>query len=274
MIALKFSLFSTGYCTGLEKLVNKRGSHFKKCSFPATFALIEHPQKGNILYDTGYSSSLYQACQKFPFQLYPLTTPITLENSAKEMVPDDIKTIIISHFHADHICGLKDFPKADFIYLEDAWDDVKGLTGFKALKKAFIPSLIPDDFEKRSRQVSLDACTYPTGLGPFDYGIDLFGDGSLIGIPLPGHAKGQMGLFFHTKQDGPIFFVADACWQQHQIELKEMPHWITTFILDDTAAFKTTLNNLHTLSKNRPDVKIVPTHCASTHKEVSCFSLS
>lgn len=274
MIPVKFSLFSTGYCTSLEKLVNKEGSLFKKCKFPATFALIEHPQKGQILYDTGYSSRLFEVCQNVPYSLYPLTTPVTLEKSAKEMLPTEIRQIIISHFHADHICGLKDFPKAEFIFLKEAWDQVKTLKGLKAVKQAFIPKLIPDNFESRSNQVSLKDCVFPTDLNPFPLGIDLLGDGSLIGIPLPGHANGQMGLYLNSEKYGPVFLVADACWQIHQVKKNESPHWITNFLLHDPVGFKETLKKLHQLSENKPELLIIPTHCEKTYKKVQCFTPS
>lgn len=271
MTPVKFSLFSTGYCTSLEKFVRKEGSYFKTCRFPATFALIEHPLEGPILYDTGYSHRFFEVCRQLPYSLYPLITPVSLEKSAKEILSSEIKKIIISHFHADHICGLKDFPRAEFLYLKDAWEHVKDLSGSKAVKQAFIPELIPDDFEQRSTQLSLADSTSLTGLNPFEHGIDLLGDGSLIGIPLPGHANGQMGLYFNSEEHGPIFLIADACWQMLQIEKQERPHWITSFLLDDNIAFEETLNKLHHLSKNEPNLFIIPTHCEQTYEEIKCF---
>jgi glyoxylase-like metal-dependent hydrolase (beta-lactamase superfamily II) len=184
MTPLNCTFYSTGHCHSLERFVRSDGSYFKKCRFPATIALIEHPERGRILFDTGYSKQLFSVCSKFPYRLYTLLNPVTIERSALEIVGEEIDYVIISHFHADHICGLCDFPKAKYLYLEGALVPMTGLAG---VKKAYIPGLLPEDFSKRSQ--ALSKVDYPTGLKPFEKGIDLFGDGSIIGIPLPGHAN-------------------------------------------------------------------------------------
>ena len=61
----------------------------------------------------------------------------------------DIQALIVSHFHADHIAGLQDFSHLDFICSGEGWQQTRGLRGFAALKRAFIPGLIPADFESR-----------------------------------------------------------------------------------------------------------------------------
>ena len=38
---------------------------------------------------------------------------------------------------------------------------------------------------------------------------DVFGDGSIIGTELNGHAKGQLGIYLSEQK---MFLVADACW--------------------------------------------------------------
>lgn len=265
MKPLKCSFFSTGYCQSLERFIRSDGSYLKKCRFPATIALIEHPEKGRILFDTGYSKKLFDACSRLPYRLYTLLNPVTLGQSAVELVGEQIDYVIISHFHADHICGLVDFPKAQFLYLDHAYVPMSGIAG---VKKAYIPGLIPEDFSHRSKLYSnLDVAT---GLSPFDKGIDLLGDGSVLGIPLPGHAPGQMGIYVHSEEHGPVFLVADACWQREQIDRVERPHPLAQMVLDDVDQYMETLARLHTLSKNHPEVNIIPNHCEKTFLEVTC----
>lgn len=265
MKSLHFQLFTTGYCKGLEKCVRNSGSLFTSCRFPATAALIEHPERGRILFDTGYSPRIFDACQRLPYSLYPRMTPITLGRSIREQV-GEVETIFLSHFHADHICGLRDFPKARFIYSKEAWEEVKLLKGWKALKKAFLPQLIPEDFAERSHPVSIKG-TAPTGLSAFPRGVDILGDGSLYGISLPGHARGQMGIYFRSRQWGPVFLIADAVWQGVQITLSEAPPLLSRPLLDDAGAYFKTICQLHQLRCSHPELIIIPTHCEQSTKE-------
>ena len=85
--------------------------------------------------------------------------------------------------------------------------------GLHALSRAFIPDLLPGDFSARARFLtSFEGPSLPA-LGPTN---DLFGDGSLLLLRLPGHACGQLGLLAHTER-GRILFAADGCWQRRSI---------------------------------------------------------
>ena len=72
---------------------------------------------------------------------------------------------------------------------------MRGLGRIAGLRRAFLPALLPDDFEAR-----LDyADAYPLrSLGsewaPFNAASISLGDGSLLGVPLPGHSACQLGL--------------------------------------------------------------------------------
>lgn len=59
----------------------------------------------------------------------------------------DIHGLILSHFHADHIAGLRDFSDLTFICSGDGWHKTRELRGVAALRQAFIPGLIPENFE-------------------------------------------------------------------------------------------------------------------------------
>ena len=146
---LKVDFLDGGYCTHPQKMVIE-GGPLKNAKFPATFLLIRHPKFGNILYDTGYSSRWDEATAKMPYKLYAKVTPVYADRGdfAKDKIkhfgltPEQIDYIIISHFHADHSGAICDFPKAKFIYLGKAYNEVAHLTGVKALLNGFVPSSI------------------------------------------------------------------------------------------------------------------------------------
>ena len=49
------------------------------------------------------------------------------------------------------VAGLLDFPRAEIVTLREAYEEVAGRTGVRALLRAFVPALLPPDFERRTR---------------------------------------------------------------------------------------------------------------------------
>jgi len=274
---MKVTFFKAGYCTHPEAMVI-RDRPWKPIEFPSLVALISHPKIGLILYDTGYSNRFFQETRNFPFRLYALTTPVYFQeqDSAINQLQQEgieaqgIQSIIISHFHADHIGGLRDFPQANFICFKSAYDAVKYRQGFKALKAGFLSGLLPSDFEHRAifaehqSEVSL-----PPEYAPFTKGFDLFGDGSILAVELPGHATGQLGLFFVDETEQSYFLIADACWLSRAYQELVQPNPIANLIFANSKEYVDTLAQIHQLHKLNPAIKIIPTHCPQTWQELA-----
>ncbi len=250
-----------------------QGGAWRSIHFPAMFALIEHPHLGSMLFDTGYSYRFFEETKTFPNRLYRWMTPVTLREadlavnqlSAFNHRPQDISRVFISHFHADHIAALADFDRARFVYLPQAYKNVRFARGLGAVSKAFMPGLIPSDFDERSAPVDVTKPIHlPGEYAPFQKGYDLLGEESIIAVELPGHAVGQMGLFVRAENDQLLFFVADAAWLKRAIVKNRPPHKITDLLFDDGKIYRDTLSELHTYHSRRPDVEIVPSHCEET----------
>jgi glyoxylase-like metal-dependent hydrolase (beta-lactamase superfamily II) len=99
--------------------------------------------------------------------------------------------------------------------------------------------------------------------GPFERfgsGYDLFGDGSLLLVALPGHAAGHYGLLFEDDR-GPVFLIADASWSSQAIRDFMPPPALVTGWLGDTRAYRDTLAKLKALGEEAPQVRMVPSHC-------------
>lgn len=264
--------FTTGYIEFSRRLA-QRGAAQKKTRFHATVALIDHPKFGLTLFDTGYSPRFNAATQKWPWRLYRMMTPafvppelaVVNQLKASGVDPSEIRQIVISHFHADHICGLSDFPNADFVATNRAWEGVKHLKGLRAIKNAFIPSLLPDDFSDRFH--GLGAFHGPP-LGPFPRSHDLFGDGSVLLVELDGHAKGQTGAIVRNNDGQRVFLLADAFWTRTEIEQNLKPTASFRLVADDWAAVLRTRNRVREFLLQNPDVQPVCCHCPDFAEEM------
>ncbi len=273
MSACRVRLFDTGYCSHPEHVV-LRTRRLRPMRFPAMFALIEHPERGPVLFDTGYGAAYLEARRHWTGRIYDTVTPVTTDPSAFAVArlrsiglePGDVGTVIASHFHADHVAGLRDFPRADFVYLRGAWLAVRGRSGISALRRGFLPSLVPADFETRGQPIEDERWRpLPDEFAPFARGVDLFGDGSLVVVALPGHATGQLGLFVRRVGQGPLFLVADACWTSRSFREEIVPSSVTRLLFADMSAYRATLGHVASFARARPDVEIVPSHCGEAH---------
>ena len=269
---MKINILHAGYCTAPEHIAI-HGGRWRSIHFPAMFALLRHPRFGAMLFDTGYSYRFFDETQKFPKRFYRWLTPVTLHEEdlvvnqflAFDLRPKDITHVFISHFHADHIAALSDLGWSRFIYMPHAFGHLRNLTPSEDLKHAFLRGLIPSDFDSRSRTVDMSkSILLSEEYAPFKKGHDLLGDGSIIGVELPGHAHGQMGLFAREEDGKLFFFVADAAWLKQSIVENRPPHKITNLLFPDPEVYRETLRNLHTYHLTHPETHVIPSHCEET----------
>ena len=261
---LQCHMLDTGYCLAWENHVLQGGAH-QRIHCHALVALLRHPEHGWTLWDAGYAPRLLEVTQHLPFSLYRRATPLYLRPELAVIAQlhmfgleaSDIRRVIISHFHADHIAGLRDFPQSELITTEAAYADILPRRGLHALRRGYIPTLLPSDFAERATLLPTFKGVALPGLGAT---YDLFGDGSVRLVSLPGHAHGQIGLFAHT-DNGDMLFAADGCWLMRSITERRPPSRLTHFFIDDARAMRTTIDHLHTFAQAYPTVRIVPSHC-------------
>ena len=164
---------------------------------PINAYVIEH-RDGLVLFDTGQDRASVTDPGYFPGGM----TGVLYERLARfEISPDetltaglgrlgyaagDVKTAVISHLHQDHIGGLAELSDADIVVSQAEWDTLSSpLPELRGLMRRHIdlPGL-------RWRRIEPE----PTGdpeLAPFLACHDLFGDGSLVLLPTPGHTPAR-----------------------------------------------------------------------------------
>lgn len=272
MPRMAFHLLKVGHCTHPE-CITERGGRWAAALFPALCGLLRHPRRGWILFDTGYSSHFTDATAPFPERLYRWATPISLP--PEEMLiaqlrrlgiaPADVAHVVISHLHGDHIAGLRDFPTARFITMRAELDAMQQRSRIGNLRHGTLPALLPPDFGERVDYAD-DAAriALPPELHPFDIGSDIFGDGSVLAVHLPGHSRGQIGIVFRQENDRLTFMSADACWSLAALRDDRGPSWLARRIFDRQDHYRDTFLRLRRVQAGSAAPLLIPSHCAQT----------
>jgi glyoxylase-like metal-dependent hydrolase (beta-lactamase superfamily II) len=267
LINLRF--FASGYCEANESIVNPLTGK-GKCKFYAVWALLYMPEFGHILFDTGYSEAFYHATHSFPERLYRWATPVILKptETAKAILAnesikaEEINYVIISHFHADHIAGLKDFPNAKIICSKTAYNEVAKLKRVKAVSKGILYKLLPADLE--GRLVLLEDFAQKKSVN--NYGItefEVFNTTAFKLILLPGHAKGMLGFIFQ-KDEQSLLYATDASWSYDTYDKEILPKKIVQLFFDSWNDYVETRYKLKAYEKAYEKCTVLFTHCAKT----------
>ena len=259
----------TGHCRHPERMTIRDG-RWRPVDFPAVAMLIVHPDEGPILFDTGYDPAFMAATRPFPERLYRWATPVSHTpglDAASQCAglgyePTDVRHIVLSHFHGDHVAGVHAFPNARIHCARAGLEDVGRGGRLASTRRGILRALLPADIAARARFFEdAPATPLPSWLSPFERGADLLGDESLMAVELPGHCPGHWGLLIQDARWGPHFLVADAAWSSDAIRRDMPPPGLTTAILGDTSSGRKTLNALHQVWSRSPDIRLTPCHC-------------
>jgi glyoxylase-like metal-dependent hydrolase (beta-lactamase superfamily II) len=145
--------------------------------------------------------------EQFPFLFRLGTDLVPLKPAADQLDSAGydrkrLRYILLTHAHWDHVSGVPDFPGVPVLLTaaEYRFIDVGGFATETARKMKTTAS-----FE----EYAFDRVTY---LG-FDQSRDLYGDGSIVMVPVPGHTPGSVAVFVTLPHGARYAFVGDLVWQ-------------------------------------------------------------
>ncbi len=267
-----FRIVTTGSCRHPEVATIEGGS-WRPATFPALVALIVHPDEGTILFDTGYDPAFLEATRPFPERLYRWLTPPDIASpvadrlAAEGRAPSEVRHVVLSHFHGDHVSGLPRFPNATVHCSKAGLRGIWGRGRVRALAAGTPRGLLPADLPERcSFFEDRPALPLVGDLRPFESGADLLGDGSLLAVPLPGHCPGHWGLVLREPRS-LHFLVADSAWSSRAVRENRPAPTFTGAFLGNSASGRETLSKLHALRVRNPDILLTPSHCAERAAE-------
>lgn len=266
---VSFSIILTGTASSLEALVVKGGSLFSSYKLSHSAIFIKHP-KGNILFDTGLGRNIDEQYENEmpselkPFMKYEFTNDVLTQLNTIGFTEDSIDLIIPSHLHWDHVSGLEDFINTEiFITREEkVWANLEGESFNGSMKSQF------DDPEIKWNYYEFAEAPYEN----FDKSYDLFGDGSIILLPIEGHTPGSVALLLTTHYGEKYLFTGDLSWSLKGLELPAEKFSISADIADDNQdLLKESLARVYYLKKRYPELLLVPAHDYEVQKRMGFF---
>lgn len=229
------------------------GSFTEERVFGMGAILVRHPA-AHLLFDTGFGENVDKQVQSLPWLMRTMTDYTPERTVAAQFAEagydyKQISRIVLTHAHWDHVSGIPDFPGLQIMVSQEEADFMESDDPAAALAKSFgfLP-VAPFNYRE-------------TPYLGFERSFDVFGDGSVVVVPTPGHTPGAMLTFVHTEDGKHYALIGDLVWQAEGIELPAERPLLSRLMVDhDAAAVRSQIVHLHRLQKMWPELIIVPAH--------------
>ena len=226
--------------------------------------LVRHP-KATFLYDTGLSSdiSAFVADRSLLFRKtlgnFQFEQPLSSHLKSMGMERTDLDFALLSHLHWDHVSGIPDIPGVLLRINRVEYDAAR--LGLLDANGGLVRQLMGDN------PIELFDCAGPAYEG-FCSSLDLFGDGSVVLVPLPGHTAGNTGMFINRANGPRVFLLGDAAWvSQNYLRPATMHPFMWSRITSDDATARQTLIKLHHFALQHPEIILVAMHDAEMQEK-------
>ena len=214
--------------------------------------LIEHPE-GLIVLDTGETPRVSEPgyfTRWHPYYRFALRERVAPEDEIGPQIrqlgfsPDDVRWVVLSHFHTDHAGGLASFPNSEILCSRVDFEYSRGVVG---RARGFLPQHWPDWFSP----TLVEPGARP--FGPFARSMPLTAAGDVHLLPTPGHTPGHLSV---ALEDGEtvFLFAADASYSEQLLI-----DGVADGVSPDPGAARATLARIRQLAAERPTVYL-PTH--------------
>jgi len=239
-------------------------------SFTASAIVIRHPD-GDLLIDAGNSTEFDEEIKPytggtkmwlalFPGSLEPRRS-IAEELTAVSVEPDGLRWVLPTHAHLDHLGGVLDLPPTPVLMdpaeaqVVEAGQHEPGFAVIPAHARAVAPHVVTLTMVEERYEV-------------FERHADLFGDGSVVVVPLPGHTPGSVGVFVRLADGRRVFHVGDAVNNRRQIEkLRGRSLAMRRTDADRPRADKT-VARLHALAELDSSILLLPAHERAAWRDI------
>jgi glyoxylase-like metal-dependent hydrolase (beta-lactamase superfamily II) len=224
--------------------------------------LIRHPY-GELVVDPSFSERIAEDLKQAPPWFHAISGDPEGKRPISELLleagvdPRRVRDVLLTHAHWDHAGGVRDMPNAKVRMsteeLQWIWDMHRYIEG----------GTMPHHLRGALRRVRPIAFDGPPLLR-FEASADLFGDGSIIAVPLFGHTPGSTGYLLRGRGGRRWLMIGDAAWALRGVE--KPAHKTVRLVDSDQKRTAEVLGRLHALMNEHPEITIVPAHDAVQHE--------
>lgn len=180
---------------------------------------IEHAE-GVIVVDTGMSSR-YQQRGYLP-ALHPYYRGVRFHVEPQEEIhaqlqnigirTDDVRTVILTHLHSDHACGIEHFPKSE-IWMHP--NEYAAAQGFGGQLNGYLPQHFPAWLKPKPIVFAQEK------FGAFDSCLRVTKAGDVVVVPTYGHTAAHVSVI--AQSDGVNYFLGgDTSYTQDLLRAKKI----------------------------------------------------
>ncbi|HUI96976.1 MAG TPA: N-acyl homoserine lactonase family protein [Xanthobacteraceae bacterium] len=194
---MKMHLLSGGRLRMRKSTFLPAADRSETIELPVPCALLRHRQ-GNVLFDTGCHPDVVADAAARWGGLARLMTPIMAADEnllagleRLGLAPDDIDVVICSHLHPDH-CGCNVFFRRATVIVHA--NELAAARAPGAEAQGFLAA-------EWDHPVPIDAVAGER---------DVFGDGRIVLLPLPGHTPGSMSALVRLERSGLVLLAGDT----------------------------------------------------------------
>ena len=166
---------------------------------------IEHPE-GIIVVDTGETSRTSEPDyfpRWHPYYRWACRMDVEPEEEIGPQLrqlgidPEEVSTVVLTHFHTDHAGGLHHFPNSNVLVHRGDYRRAQGVSG---KLQGYLPHRWPEWFAPTP--IPFEA----TPVGPFKKSYAVTKAGDVVIVPTPGHTPGHVSVI--VKTDEVSYFLA------------------------------------------------------------------
>lgn len=173
------------------------------------FHAIHHPVKGLYLVDTGVEKALRddpsQAAVRGLVAFFMNVEKMRFRTDTATWIArqkEPVAGVFLTHLHVDHVSGMRDVPAPAPAYVG------LGEATVATFENMFVRGVVDDALAGKGPIREWQFRPQPGAA--FDAVLDIFGDGTVWALSVPGHTPGSTAYLARTPA-GPVLMVGDAC---------------------------------------------------------------
>jgi len=170
------------------------------------FHVIRHPERGMFIVDTGVERAVHDpdaAVRGIAADFMGIEEKLVVRTDLASYLAahGPLAGVFLTHLHIDHVMGMPDVPKPTPIYAGPGETTPKSMQNL--VLRANLARLLDGHAPLSEWKFA------PDPAGRFDGLLDVFGDGSVWAIWVPGHTPGSTAYLVRTAR-GPVLLTGDA----------------------------------------------------------------